>query len=275
MAGDAARRWRLASPAAAQPTTGIPTTRQRSTPPFAADGKPSDVELHAAREGREALEHLRLLPAHEGCLLAGRRLRRGRGGQATWASRCNWSRPAATPSSTSRSRQIEDCVAGGAKAVVIGAISFDGLNNLVTEIRKKNIPVIDVINGISSPDLTAKSLVSFDTMGYEAGEYLAKMHPAGSDPVKVGWFPGPAGAGWVEAANKGFLEAVKGSGRRGARAQVRRHRQGSAAQAGRGRAAGQSGHPLHRRHRRDRRSGAGPDPRARPARARSRSSPST
>lgn len=107
--------------------------------------------------------------------------------------------------------QIEDCVAGGAEAVVIGAISFDGLNNLVSEIRKKDIPVIDVINGISSPDITAKSLVSFYTMGYETGAYLAEKHPAGSEEVKVGWFPGPAGAGWVEAANRGFLEAISGS----------------------------------------------------------------
>ncbi|MDQ6435475.1 TMAO reductase system periplasmic protein TorT [Mesorhizobium sp. LHD-90] len=107
--------------------------------------------------------------------------------------------------------QIEDCVASGAEAVVIGAISYDGLNNLVAEIRKKNIPVIDVINGISSPEVSAKSLVSFHTMGRSAGEYLAKKHPAGSEEVVVGWFPGPAGAGWVEAANTGFLEAVKGS----------------------------------------------------------------
>jgi protein TorT len=107
--------------------------------------------------------------------------------------------------------QIEDCVAAGAQAVVIGAISYDGLNNLVAEIRKKNIPVIDVINGISSPELSAKSLVSFGEMGAKAGEYLAKLHPAGSPPVKVAWFPGPPGAGWVEAGNTGFLGAVKGS----------------------------------------------------------------
>lgn len=107
--------------------------------------------------------------------------------------------------------QIEDCVAAGAQAVVIGAISFDGLNNLVGELAAKNIPVVDVINGISSPKLAAKSLVSFYTMGNETGRYLAAKHPAGSDPVKVGWFPGPAGAGWVEAAHKGFMEAVKGS----------------------------------------------------------------
>ncbi len=107
--------------------------------------------------------------------------------------------------------QIENCVANGAEAVIIGAISADGLNNLIKEIAGKGIPVIDVINGINSPNLAAKSLVSFYTMGQSTGEYLAKKHPAGSPPVKVGWFPGPAGAGWVEAANKGFLKAVQGT----------------------------------------------------------------
>jgi protein TorT len=107
--------------------------------------------------------------------------------------------------------QIEDCVAAGADAVVIGAISFDGMNNLVSEIRAKNIPVIDVINGISSPELSAKSLVSFGEMGAKAGEFLAQQHPAGSEPVKVAWFPGPPGAGWVEAGNAGFAKAVEGS----------------------------------------------------------------
>lgn len=107
--------------------------------------------------------------------------------------------------------QIEDCVSGGADAVVVGAISFDGLNNVIGEVAAKGIPVIDVVNGVSSEDISAKSLVSFKVMGYETGAYLAAKHPAGTDPVQVGWFPGPAGAGWVEAAHAGFMEAVKGS----------------------------------------------------------------
>lgn len=107
--------------------------------------------------------------------------------------------------------QIEDCVARGAQAVVIGAISFDGLNNVVKDVRSKNIPVIDVINGMSSKELTAKSLVSFGEMGYKAGEYIANMHPKGSGKVKVAWFPGPPGAGWVESGNKGFQKAIKDS----------------------------------------------------------------
>jgi periplasmic protein TorT len=107
--------------------------------------------------------------------------------------------------------QIEDCVAGGAQAVVIGSISLDGLNKTVESIRAKNIPVIDVINGISSPQINAKSLVSFKEMGYNAGAYIAKQHPKGSGKVKVAWFPGPPGAGWVEAGNAGFADAVKDS----------------------------------------------------------------
>lgn len=107
--------------------------------------------------------------------------------------------------------QIEDCVASGAQALVVGAISFDGLNNVINEVVAKGIPVIDVINGVSSDKIAAKSLVSFGEMGAKTGEYLAKLHPAGSKAVKVGWFPGPPGAGWVEAGNKGFVGAIKGS----------------------------------------------------------------
>ncbi|ETX28936.1 TMAO reductase system periplasmic protein TorT [Roseivivax isoporae] len=107
--------------------------------------------------------------------------------------------------------QIEDCVASGADAVIIGAISFDGLNSVIGEVAGGGTPVIDVINGVSSDQIAAKSLVSFHTMGAETGRYLAGKHPAGSDPVQVGWFPGPAGAGWVEAAHQGFMEAIEGS----------------------------------------------------------------
>ncbi len=107
--------------------------------------------------------------------------------------------------------QIQDCVAAGAQVVVVGAISYTGLNGLIEQMKGKGIPWIDVINGVSSPDIAAKSLVSFYTMGAETGKYLAAKHPAGSKDITVGWFPGPAGAGWVEAANKGFLAAVKGS----------------------------------------------------------------
>jgi len=107
--------------------------------------------------------------------------------------------------------QIEDCISSGADALVLGAISYDGLNNVIKEAKDKGIPVIDIINGVSSKDISAKSLVSFGEMGYKAGEYLANLHPKGSPAVQVGWFPGPPGAGWVEAGNKGFQDAIADS----------------------------------------------------------------
>jgi len=107
--------------------------------------------------------------------------------------------------------QIEDCIASGANALIVGAISFDGLNNVLSEVAAKGIPIIDVVNGVSSKKISAKSLVSFGEMGAKTGAYLAKLHPKGSKKVKVGWFPGPPGAGWVEAGNKGFVNAIKGS----------------------------------------------------------------
>ncbi len=109
-------------------------------------------------------------------------------------------------------KQIRQCVAEGADGVIIGSISYDGLNPLVSELTKKNIPVIDIINGISTNDISAKSLVSFEEMGYKAGEYLvSRQRKEQLGNVKIAWFPGPEGAGWVTSGNKGFLDAISGS----------------------------------------------------------------
>jgi len=107
--------------------------------------------------------------------------------------------------------QIEACVAKGAQAVVVGAVSTSGLNTLVKSLTSRKIPVIDLVNGISSPYITAKSQVPFNEMGEAIGKYLAKRHPRGSIKTKVAWLPGPEGAGWVSAANKGFMDATSWS----------------------------------------------------------------
>ena len=106
--------------------------------------------------------------------------------------------------------QIENCVAGGAQAVILGAVSRDGLNNLLAELKKKQIPVVDVFNGVSSEDVGAHVLASPYAEGYNSGQYLVKRHPEGSPKVKVAWLPGPAGAGFVEQFDLGFKEGVKG-----------------------------------------------------------------
>jgi protein TorT len=107
--------------------------------------------------------------------------------------------------------QIENCVAGGANAVIMVAIARDGMNNLLTQLKAKNVPVVDAINGVSSKDTAVRVLTSPRDEGLRAGQYLAKKHPKGGKAVKIAWLPGPAGAGFVEAFNAGFQEGVKDS----------------------------------------------------------------
>ena len=45
-------------------------------------------------------------------------------------------------------------------------------------------------------------------MGAAAGRVIAERHPPGSPPVRLAWFPGPEGAGWVRFVEAGFREAV-------------------------------------------------------------------
>lgn len=107
--------------------------------------------------------------------------------------------------------QIEDCMAKGADALIVSAVSQDGLDGVLKTAARNGIPVIDLVNGIKQSQLiSAKSLVSFYDMGKSIGEYIASRHPRGSKFVKVAWFPGPAEAGWVIAAHQGFMEGVKG-----------------------------------------------------------------
>jgi ABC-type sugar transport system, periplasmic component len=105
-------------------------------------------------------------------------------------------------------QQIEDC-AQNADALVIGAISYDGLNSTVDRLAADGKPVIDVVNGMSSDKITAKSLVSFSDLAAITADWVIK--DSKGQPVKVAWFPGPSGAGWAEDGEKGFKAKLAGS----------------------------------------------------------------
>jgi len=108
-------------------------------------------------------------------------------------------------------RQIEKVLDENPDGLIIGAISLAGLNDLVKKAAEKGIPVLDLINGISSPDIAARAAVSFWDMGYQAGSYLRRLQEIRGQPIKVAWFPGPAGAGWVEAGDAGLRKAIADS----------------------------------------------------------------
>lgn len=106
-------------------------------------------------------------------------------------------------------KQLQNCLTEKYDAVIIGAIQSDGLDDLIQSFHEKKIPVIDLINGISSPLISARTAADFFEMGKEAGKYTVKNFSQ-KKTLKIAWFPGPKGAGWAEAGDKGFRSAFKG-----------------------------------------------------------------
>lgn len=94
--------------------------------------------------------------------------------------------------------QFASCIAQRADAIVLGAISAVGLNADIDAARAKGIPVIDLVNGVTSKAVAARSLVDFGDMATAALRYLAA--DANGRKVKVLWLPGPKDAGWVNDA---------------------------------------------------------------------------
>jgi protein TorT len=108
-------------------------------------------------------------------------------------------------------QQISECVKGGANGLILGAISAEGLNDLIASCSSRSIPVVDLINGVSSNSVAARVGADFHDMGLAAGEYLKRLTGANGKLVRIAWFPGPKGAGWVSAGDQGLREAVKGT----------------------------------------------------------------
>jgi protein TorT len=108
-------------------------------------------------------------------------------------------------------KHLEDCLENEADGLIVGAISKDGLEDLVQTAADRDVPVIDMVNGMSSAHIGARVAVDFWDMGYQTGAYLRKLHQNSDQSVRVAWFPGPEGAAWVTAADAGFNSAIKDS----------------------------------------------------------------
>ncbi|MDO8984108.1 TMAO reductase system periplasmic protein TorT [Cypionkella sp.] len=107
-------------------------------------------------------------------------------------------------------RQIEQVKACGKRhmdALIIGPVSYDGLSPAVLDIAQQ-MPVIAAVNDMDDAGISAKASVSWREMGAAAGRAIAQRHPKGSPAVKLAWFPGPKGAGWVQFVEQGFFEAL-------------------------------------------------------------------
>ncbi len=106
--------------------------------------------------------------------------------------------------------QIDDCISNGAEALIIGAVSAIGNAKQIDLLRKRAIPVIDVVNGINTR-VDAKSLQSFYNMGYISCRWVVDQVSDVTDAINISWFPGPPGAGWSVSADEGCRDAVSGT----------------------------------------------------------------
>lgn len=109
--------------------------------------------------------------------------------------------------------QIEACSKRKMDALILGPVSYDGLTEVVVEIARQ-MPVIAAVNDMNDAGVSAKASVAWREMGAAAGRAVAERHPKGSAPVRLAWFPGPKGAGWVQFVEQGFLEALAESSAR-------------------------------------------------------------
>ncbi len=114
------------------------------------------------------------------------------------------------PNLSRQIEQIRECVRTEADALIVGSVSYDGLSETLIEIAQ-DLPVIAAVNDIAPAGITAKVGVPWFEMGASAGRIIAERHPKGSAPVRVGWFPGPKGAGWVRFVEQGFEAALEHS----------------------------------------------------------------
>ena len=108
-------------------------------------------------------------------------------------------------------RQIADCVKDGANGLILGAISANALNDLIGSYAARGIPVVDLINGVTSRAIAARAAADFYDMGFAAGQSLKQLTDAEGRAVRIAWFPGPNGAGWVAAGDQGLRDALKGT----------------------------------------------------------------
>ena len=102
--------------------------------------------------------------------MAGGQFRPGQRSQATGCRAQSIRGSADTKTSATQQSQIAECVAkNNAQALIVGAIRLDGLNNVIADYAGKGIPVIDLINGVSSDKVAAKSGRRF--LRYGAGRW--------------------------------------------------------------------------------------------------------
>lgn len=105
--------------------------------------------------------------------------------------------------------QLRELARQKVDGIIVGSISYDGNDAVIREIRKQGIPVVEVINDVRAPEVSAKAMVSFYDMGFYAGEFVVgHAENAGHRNIRIAFFPGPEKSGWAPDTLEGFRDAL-------------------------------------------------------------------
>jgi protein TorT len=104
-------------------------------------------------------------------------------------------------------QQFMELLDRGVDGILLGSIHYLAMDDLVAA---AGIPVIEIINDVHAPHITAKALVSFRDMGARAAEFVFS-HAAATHKKELtfAFFPGPINSGWAPESLKGFLEVAR------------------------------------------------------------------
>jgi len=90
--------------------------------------------------------------------------------------------------------------------ILIAAVHYRKMDPFVNEIIAGGIPVVALINDIHTPQISAKTMVSFFEMGYKSARYA--LGKAGGKDVRMALLPGPEDSGWADDTVQGVISAM-------------------------------------------------------------------
>lgn len=105
--------------------------------------------------------------------------------------------------------RMDKAIAAKYDAIVISPISLTANNSSIAKARALGIPVFELANDSTSPDLTVKVTTSLKGMGIKAMEWVIRdARRRGLTSINIALLPGPADAGWVKGEVAGTIEAA-------------------------------------------------------------------
>ncbi len=109
-------------------------------------------------------------------------------------------------------RKMDEAISAGYDAIVISPISLTANNASIAKARQRGIPVFELANDSTSPDLILKVTTSMKSMGRDATRWVIRdAQRRGMQRIRIALLPGPAGAGWVKGEVEGSYEAARQS----------------------------------------------------------------